>query len=291
MKSAGNAGAGLSTILSSTKDFNGLVDDLNSGKMQDVKRAFDAAFESENLKTSAKNLQKLSQGELPAVMSAILGVADAAGVTNAELENMEGGATAFAAMANAADEVAASFINYADAVKAATDENDAFSMDNFSTELQKQMDAQNQWANNLGTAGRIGGSEFVNALLAMGTDAQQPLQAIIDNFNETGGAADGAWRFWMDQIVQSTKTDMGSAQIAVAAARDEMARILQDSKLVDALPGPRRRTSSRRSLVECRKSDPGSLGRSRTVSRVASTLCRRPLVAWRWRRNSRSTPT
>lgn len=235
MVNAGNGGQAATLVqkfAGSSKDLMGILD---SPEGKNMGRFFDAAFEINGLERTRGNLDKLAKGSLPDVRAALLGIADATSVTSAELDAMEGGSEAFSAMASAAEETAASFIKYADAVKTATDEGGNFNMDSFSSTLQEQMNAQNQWAENLAAAGKFGGSEFVSALNAMGPESQMPLQAIVDNFNETGGDINGAWKGWMDQIIASTASGAATTATEIAASRDAMVAAIGDVSIVDEL--------------------------------------------------------
>lgn len=235
MYNAGNGAKGALTLQKFTGSSRELLSLLTSGSAENAKGYFEDLFRDSGLALTADNLDKLARGQLPEVRAQMLGLAGDVAVTDAELENFEGGEEAFTAMAKGLEEVAKGFIDYKSAVAEASAENDMFDMSKFSEVLQQQMDAQNNWATNLSTAARLGGSEFVGALIDMGTDAQAPLQAIIDNFNATGGAVDGDWAVWMDQIIASTKTGSEQAAASVGAAYDNIRSRFQDDSLTDPL--------------------------------------------------------
>lgn len=226
------AAQALTTFAGSSKELMGILDSKSADNMR---RFYQSAFDLNDINLNESNLEKLARGQLPEVQAALLGVANATSVTAAELDSLDGGAAAFSAMAKAAEEVALGFISYADAVAAAKGETDAFDMSKFSEELGKQIEAQNAWASNLQQAGQFGGSQFVEALLKMGTDAQLPLQAIIDDFNATGGDLNGNWKGWMDQLILSTDTAASEMGPAAGAVRDAMTQALGDANLTDIL--------------------------------------------------------
>lgn len=147
---------------------------------------------------------------------------------------MKGG-TAYAQMIEGANNAAAAFINYSEAIAKATSEGG--SLADFTAELNTQMAAQQKWGENLAKVAQIGGSEAVDAFVAMGPEVAPVLQQIVDNFQETGGSIDGAWKSAMDAVQQSTKTAAGNLAVEIGVARDEMVNVLKSSELADALIG------------------------------------------------------
>lgn len=195
--------------------------------------AYKAAFESTGTEVSLENFQKLSRGELPEVQAALYGVAGAAGVTNEELDALAGNEGAYSQMVKDAEAVAQSFINYSEALSNA--DGGANNMADFTTELKAQMDGQAEWGNNLGKVAKIGGSEAVNAFLGMGAEAAPILKELVDDFEETGGSASGAWKDTLDTIIASTSTAAAQLGPAIAASMESLTKSLGDIDLVHAL--------------------------------------------------------
>lgn len=233
MVNSGNGTRAADLLTKFTGSSEELFDLLDSDEASNMRRFYQSAFDMGEETFNAKGLEKLARGDLPEVRAALLGITEAVNVTQTELDEFDGGAEAFSALAKAAEEVASGFISYGDAVAAATDASEGFSMPDFAEELNKQMEAQQQWADNLAKAGQIGGSEFVDALVEMGVDAQEPLQAIVEDFEKTGGDINGDWKGWMDMLIQSTDSSMGVMGVAIAAARDAMLAVLGDVNLME----------------------------------------------------------
>lgn len=236
LSAAGNSGVGLNAILRSTEDFNGLMDDLNSGKLNAINRDLKAAFDAEGIRYSAKGLEQLSRGQLPELMGRILGVSEAVDMSSDALEHFTGGGSAgFSAMVNTAEEVARGFINVGEAVKQATSEAGNFSMEDFNLGLEEQIQVQENWSKNLVTAAKIGGTEFVQALLDIGTDAQKPLEEIVKDFEANGGKLSEAGQKWVDNLIRSTETGASEMGVAVAAAIDNISARLEGSNMGEKL--------------------------------------------------------
>ena len=233
--SAGNGALAATLLTKFTGSASELNTVLNADSAKNMKRYFDSAFDSENLKVTKDNLQDLADGKLPKVQAALLGMATATAVTAEELENLEGGGTAFAKMIEGANNAAAAFINYSEAIAKATAEGG--SLGDFTAELNTQIAAQQKWGENLAKVAQIGGSEAVDAFVAMGPEVAPVLQQIVDNFQETGGSVDGAWKAAMDAVQKSTKTAAGNLAVEIGVARDEMVNVLKSSELADALIG------------------------------------------------------
>lgn len=231
--SAGNGALAATLLTKFTGSASELNEVLNADSAKNMKRYFESAFDSEGLKVTTANLQDLADGKLPKVQAALLGMATATAVTAEELENLEGGGTAFAKMIEGANNAAAAFINYSEAIAKATAEGG--SLGDFTAELNAQIAAQQKWGENLAKVAQIGGSEAVDAFVAMGPEVAPVLQQIVDNFAETGGSVDGAWKAAMDAVQQSTKTAAGNLAVEIGVARDEMVNVLKSSELADAL--------------------------------------------------------
>ena len=235
MVDAGNTEAAVKSLFAATDSVDNLYDVITGPGSDGLKEFFKNSFDATGVKLTRDNLGKLANGELPDTFESLTGIADMTGITADGFSNM---AESMVETQKNASAVNSAFIDMKGAVAEATD-GDNFSMDKFSETLQDQVDEQTRWAKNLGVAGKIGGQEFVDALLTMGPDAQEPLQAIVDDFNSTGGDAHGKWKKWMDQIVAATTTDLSALGPAMAAARESLKKSLNitdgDTTLIDSI--------------------------------------------------------
>lgn len=230
---AASAATALTNFAGSSKELMGILD---SPEASNMRRYFDSVFEMNGLKTSESNLNKLAKGALPEVRSTMLGVAGAVSLTDAELADFDGGADAWAEVAKQAETAALSVINFKEISAAAMNDANEFSMDKYISELRKHIDAQNQWSANLAEAGRVGGSEFVDALLKIGyEDAALPLQAIIDDLKANGGQLSEVGRGWMEALIRGTQTGDAALEVEFGLMRDRLVSSFGNAKLVDAL--------------------------------------------------------
>ena len=143
---------------------------------------------------------------------------------------MSGGLDRLQAMSDKATEVAAGFINYDDIT---FDEDEMFvGLDAFTKGLQDQISIQDQWSANLTKAAKIGGTDFVEALLQMGPTAAPVLDELVKNFEETSGASGAAWDEAMQAILRSVDYNAGQAGVSMGLAMDDLRAKLKDEDLV-----------------------------------------------------------
>lgn len=233
LEKSGNIAHGVAAIRKFTGSSKELFKLLQSEEATNMRNAFEAAFDYAGIEMTEQSLEKLAKGSLPEVQNALLGLSGAAALSAAELAEFEGGEAAFAALAEATEKAAASFINYSKAING--EDGTPRSLSDFTAELNTQIAAQQKWGENLAKVARIGGKEAVEAFVGMGAEAAPILQQLVDDFEASGGDAGSAWKSALDTIIRSTETTEGQVAIQVAAAVDRMRAQLKDSNLVDAL--------------------------------------------------------
>lgn len=235
MVNAGNGDAAARDLAKFAGSSKNLMNILASPEAKNMRRYYDSVFDMAGLKTSAANLEKLSRGQLPEVRAAMLGVEGAVSLTDAALEDFDGGSEAWAAVAQKAEGAAKSMIDFKAAAEAATDGKN-FSLDKYNEELEAFIKSQEQWNANLGVAGRVGGSEFVDALLKIGPeDGARVIQEIVAGMDANGGKLTEAGRRTMENIIKGSTAGSAALEVEFGLFRDRLVSAFGDAKLVDAL--------------------------------------------------------
>lgn len=233
LASGGNATQAMKVIRDFTGSSQEMFTMISSPEAKNMANDFEAAFEFAKVDFNAENLERLYKGQLPAVQSALMGVALQAGVTAAEFDSLEGGEVAFAALADSAEKAAAAFINYGAAAQTAG--GGVASLTEFTNNLKEQIASQEAWGQNLAELAKFGSQEAVQAFIDGGIELAPYLDGMVKNFKETGGDINAQWKDTMDTVVRSTETSAGLLGPAMTATMGSLRDSIRDAGLADAI--------------------------------------------------------